>query len=84
MTLSRQPALRCLGGLLLAAGSASALSQAHVHGEAVLEIVIEPGKLWSWENFGIVPDVFVFGKAITNGLNPLSGIWAKEDRKSVV
>ena len=45
MTLSRQPALRCLGGLLLAAGSASALSQAHVHGEAVLEIVIEPGKL---------------------------------------
>src|SRR6185312_3802974 len=24
------------------------------------------------------PDVLVFGKAITNGLNPLSGIWAKE------
>ena len=26
-----------------------------------------------------MPDVFVFGKAITNGLNPLSGIWAKEE-----
>ena len=41
--------------------------------------VYRTGKLWSWENFGIVPDVFVFGKAITNGLNPLSGIWAKEE-----
>ena len=33
----------------------------------------------SWENFDIIPDIFVFGKAITNGLNPLSGIWAKEE-----
>lgn len=41
--------------------------------------VYRTGKLWSWENFGIVPDVFIFGKAITNGLNPLSGIWAKEE-----
>jgi 4-aminobutyrate aminotransferase-like enzyme len=41
--------------------------------------VYRTGKLWSWENFGIVPDIFVFGKAITNGLNPLSGIWAKEE-----
>jgi 4-aminobutyrate aminotransferase-like enzyme len=41
--------------------------------------VYRTGKLWSWENFGIVPDVFVFGKAITNGLNPISGIWAREE-----
>ena len=25
------------------------------------------------------PDVIVFGKALTNGLNPLSGIWAREE-----
>ncbi len=37
------------------------------------------GKLWSIEHFGVSPDVLVFGKAITNGLNPLSGIWAKEE-----
>ncbi len=36
------------------------------------------GKLWSIEHFGVVPDAIVFGKAITNGLNPLSGVWAKE------
>jgi 4-aminobutyrate aminotransferase-like enzyme len=41
--------------------------------------VYRTGKLWSWENFGIVPDVFTFGKAITNGLNPISGIWAREE-----
>jgi len=41
--------------------------------------VYRTGKLWSWEHFGIVPDVFVFGKAITNGLNPISGIWAREE-----
>lgn len=41
--------------------------------------VYRTGKLWSWENFGIVPDIFVFGKAITNGLNPISGIWAREE-----
>lgn len=37
------------------------------------------GKLWSIEHFGAEPDVIVFGKALTNGLNPLSGIWAKEE-----
>ncbi len=37
------------------------------------------GKLWSIEHFGVVPDVLVFGKALTNGLNPLSGIWAREE-----
>ncbi len=36
------------------------------------------GKFWAIEHFGIVPDILVFGKALTNGLNPLSGIWAKE------
>ena len=36
------------------------------------------GKLWSIEHFGVEPDVLVFGKALTNGLNPLSGLWAKE------
>ncbi|TAV64742.1 aspartate aminotransferase family protein [Rhizobium leguminosarum] len=41
--------------------------------------VYRTGKLWSIEHFGVSPDVLVFGKAITNGLNPLSGIWAKEE-----
>lgn len=37
------------------------------------------GKLWAIEHFDVIPDIIVFGKALTNGLNPLSGIWAKED-----
>lgn len=37
------------------------------------------GKLWSIENFNVKPDIIVFGKAVTNGLNPLSGIWAREE-----
>ncbi len=37
------------------------------------------GKLWSIEHFGVTPDVIVFGKALTNGLNPLSGVWAREE-----
>jgi 4-aminobutyrate aminotransferase-like enzyme len=37
------------------------------------------GKLWSAEHFDIKPDIVVFGKALTNGLNPLSGIWAGEE-----
>ena len=37
------------------------------------------GKMWSFEHFGICPDVIIFGKSISNGLWPLSGIWAKED-----
>lgn len=37
------------------------------------------GKFWAIENFNVKPDIVVFGKALTNGLNPLSGIWARED-----
>lgn len=36
------------------------------------------GKFWAMEHFGIKPDLVVFGKALTNGLNPLSGVWARE------
>lgn len=41
--------------------------------------VYRTGKLWSFEHFGLKPDIVVFGKAITNGLNPLSGVWAREE-----
>jgi len=37
------------------------------------------GKMWALEHFDVQPDILVFGKALTNGLNPLSGIWARED-----
>lgn len=37
------------------------------------------GKLWAMEHIDAPADVMVFGKALTNGLNPLSGIWAKEE-----
>ena len=37
------------------------------------------GTLWSVENFGVNPDVLVFAKALTNGLNALSGLWAREE-----
>lgn len=37
------------------------------------------GKLWAIEHFGVQPDVLVFGKALTNGLNPLAGVWAREE-----
>lgn len=37
------------------------------------------GTLWAMEQFNAKPDILVFGKALTNGLNPLSGIWARED-----
>lgn len=36
------------------------------------------GKFWAIEHFNINPDIIVFGKALTNGLNPISGIWARE------
>jgi 4-aminobutyrate aminotransferase-like enzyme len=37
------------------------------------------GKFWAIENFNVRPDVIVFGKALTNGLNPIAGIWAREE-----
>ena len=37
------------------------------------------GKLWAFEHIDASPDIMVYGKALTNGLNPLSGIWAKEE-----
>ena len=40
--------------------------------------IYRTGKLWAIEHFGVQPDVLVFGKSVTNGLNPLSGVWAKE------
>src|SRR6267154_1133605 len=37
------------------------------------------GKFWAMENFNVEPDIIVFGKALTNGLKPLSGLWAREE-----
>jgi len=36
------------------------------------------GKFWAIEHFGVIPDIIIFGKSLTNGLNPISGVWAKE------
>lgn len=37
------------------------------------------GKLWAMEHFGAKPDAMTFAKSITNGMNPLAGMWAKEE-----
>jgi len=37
------------------------------------------GRFWAIENFGVTPDILVFGKSLTNGLNPLSGLWARDE-----
>jgi 4-aminobutyrate aminotransferase-like enzyme len=37
------------------------------------------GKLWAMEHFGVKPDIIAFAKSLTNGLNPLSGLWAREE-----
>ena len=37
------------------------------------------GRFWALENFNVSPDIVVFGKALTNGLNPLAGVWAREE-----
>jgi 4-aminobutyrate aminotransferase-like enzyme len=37
------------------------------------------GRFWAIEHFGVAPDILVFGKSLTNGLNPLSGMWAREE-----
>ena len=36
-------------------------------------------KLWAIEHFDVKPDMIVFGKALTNGMNPLGGLWAREE-----
>lgn len=37
------------------------------------------GKMWALEHFDVQPDIIVFGKALTNGMNPISGLWAREE-----
>ena len=37
------------------------------------------GPMWAIEHFDVQPDIVVFGKALTNGLNPISGLWAREE-----
>jgi len=37
------------------------------------------GRMWAIEHFDIQPDIIVFGKALTNGMNPISGLWAREE-----
>jgi len=37
------------------------------------------GKFWAIEHLGITPDIILFGKTLTNGLNSLSGLWAAEE-----
>ncbi|MBF0502122.1 MAG: aminotransferase class III-fold pyridoxal phosphate-dependent enzyme [Candidatus Riflebacteria bacterium] len=41
--------------------------------------IYRTGKFWAAEHFGVKPDIIVFGKALTNGMNPLSAIWAREE-----
>ena len=57
-----------------------------LHDRGILIVVDEiqmgiyrTGKYWSFEHFGLKPDIVIFGKALTNGLNPLSGLWAREE-----
>lgn len=40
--------------------------------------IFRAGRLWSIENYNVVPDIIVFGKALTNGMFPVAGIWARE------
>ncbi len=37
------------------------------------------GKFWTIQHLDIAPDILLFGKTLTNGLNPLSGLWASEE-----
>jgi len=37
------------------------------------------GKFFALEHFGVKPDVIVMGKALTNGMNAISAIWAREE-----
>ncbi|MFA5146912.1 MAG: aspartate aminotransferase family protein [Candidatus Omnitrophota bacterium] len=40
--------------------------------------IFRTGKFFAIEHFDVTPDIIVFGKSLTNGLNPISAIWAKE------
>lgn len=37
------------------------------------------GRMWTAEHAGVTPDIVVFGKAITNGMFPVSGFWARDE-----
>jgi len=37
------------------------------------------GRLFSFEHFGIIPDIITLSKSLTNGFAPLSLVWARED-----
>jgi len=37
------------------------------------------GKMFTFENFGVVPDIVVLGKGLGGGIIPLAGIIARED-----
>jgi 4-aminobutyrate aminotransferase-like enzyme len=41
--------------------------------------LMRSGRMWTAEHADIVPDVVVFGKAITNGMFPTSGFWARDE-----
>lgn len=41
--------------------------------------IYRTGKLWAIEHYNVNPDVITFGKSLTNGMNPLSGLWAREE-----
>src|SRR5256885_13391557 len=35
--------------------------------------------MWAMEHCDTRPDIIVFGRALTSGMNPLWGIWAREE-----
>jgi len=37
------------------------------------------GKLFAFEHYGFVPDIMTLSKSFTNGLNPVSLVWARAD-----
>ncbi|MEK7782816.1 MAG: aminotransferase class III-fold pyridoxal phosphate-dependent enzyme, partial [Candidatus Binatota bacterium] len=47
--------------------------------DEVQMVYFRTGKFWAIQHLEDVPEIIVFGKALTNGLNPLSGVWATED-----
>lgn len=36
------------------------------------------GKIWGFQHYNFLPDIVVIGKALTNGITPLSCVWARE------